>query len=400
MKILCVFGQHNYGNPARGQSYEYSNFLPALRQLGHEVVFFESFNKADYTDFAQLNRRLLESVNDLQPDLVFCVMMGYEIWLETLSSIREAGFRLLHWGTDDSWKYPQFSRFLAPAFDRWVTTSHAAGQRAVQEGHDNFILSQWAADATNLAEPLPAKDCRYPVSFIGSAYGNRRRWIEILKANGIKVACFGYGWPGGTIAADAIPRIIRESVVSLNFGDSGLQFRGLRPYRSRQIKARVFEVPGAGGCLLTQPADYLEDYYRPDQEIAVFHDQTDLIATLQNLLANGEQRDAIAWAGYQRTRANHTYAARFGEILAQMPPIQAKRPIDLKRFDLVARRYQIGQLAHLLRALYVAPFCLLWGKRRGRRAARRLFFECYWRLAGQKTYSVAGWPGRLFYHES
>ena len=400
MKILCVFGQHNYGNPARGQSYEYSNFLPALRQLGHEVEFFESFGRAGHTDFAQLNRALLETVDRLQPDLVFCVLMGYEIWRETLAIIRDAGIRLLHWGTDDSWKYGQFSRFLAPAFDRWVTTSHDAWQRAEREGHGNFILSQWAADATNLAEPLPAKDCRYPVSFIGSAYGNRRQWVDRLKRQGVEVACFGHGWPGGAITADAIPQIIRESVVSLNFGDSGLQFRGLRPYRSRQIKARVFEVPGAGGCLLTQSADYLEDYYRPDQEIAVFHDQTDLIATLQNLLANGAQRDAIAWAGYQRTRANHTYAARFGQILAQLPAIQPRRPIDFASFDLVAQRHRIGRLAHLLRALYVAPFCFLWGKRRGRRAARRLFFECYWRLAGQHSYSVAGWPGRLFYQES
>ena len=44
MKILCVLGEHNYGDPGRGECYEYVNFLPALKSLGHEVVFFESFN--------------------------------------------------------------------------------------------------------------------------------------------------------------------------------------------------------------------------------------------------------------------------------------------------------------------------------------------------------------------
>ena len=117
MRILCVFGQHNYGDPARGQGYEYSNFLPALRNLGHEVEVFDSFSRAIYADFADLNRALLDSVERFRPDLVFCVLMGYEVWLETLSLIRKSGVRLVNWGTDDSWKYDQFSHFVSPAFD-------------------------------------------------------------------------------------------------------------------------------------------------------------------------------------------------------------------------------------------------------------------------------------------
>ena len=45
MRILCVFGRHNYGDPARGEGVEYTHFLPALRTLGHEVEFFESFSR-------------------------------------------------------------------------------------------------------------------------------------------------------------------------------------------------------------------------------------------------------------------------------------------------------------------------------------------------------------------
>jgi len=44
MKTLCVFGQHNYGDPGRGLGYEYTNFIQALKNLGYEVVFFESLN--------------------------------------------------------------------------------------------------------------------------------------------------------------------------------------------------------------------------------------------------------------------------------------------------------------------------------------------------------------------
>ena len=51
MKILCVFGRHNYGDAARGEGVEYSQFLPALRDLGHEVYFLESFARTGHADF-------------------------------------------------------------------------------------------------------------------------------------------------------------------------------------------------------------------------------------------------------------------------------------------------------------------------------------------------------------
>ena len=62
MNILCVFGRHNYGDPSRGEGYEYSNFLPALRTLGHDVHHFESWDRSAQADFAALNTALLDRV--------------------------------------------------------------------------------------------------------------------------------------------------------------------------------------------------------------------------------------------------------------------------------------------------------------------------------------------------
>ncbi|MGV2480248.1 UNVERIFIED_CONTAM: hypothetical protein IGO34_25950, partial [Salmonella enterica subsp. enterica serovar Weltevreden] len=112
---------------------------------GHEVTHFESWNRDAHTDFAALNLALLDQVDSLRPDLVFCVLMAYEVWTETLHAIRGAGIPVLNWGTDDSWKYAQFARFVAPEVDLWVTTSHEARDRAGREGLTNVVLSQWAA---------------------------------------------------------------------------------------------------------------------------------------------------------------------------------------------------------------------------------------------------------------
>lgn len=401
MKILCVFGQHNYGDPRRGEGYEYSNFLPALRALGHEVHFFESWNRDCYSGFETLNRALLESVEQLRPDVLFCVLLGYEVWLETLHMVRDSGTAILNWGTDDSWKYPQFSRYVAAETDLWASTSHEAWRTAHDAGLGQFELTQWAASGSRTHEPLPAGQCRHAVSFVGSAYGNRMEWVERLARHDIAVECFGQGWPSGPVAAEQIPTIYRESVVSLNFGDSGLQWRGLRAYRSRQIKARVFEVPAAGGCLLTETADHLGDYYRTGTEIEIFAGEEELVSRIRALLDNPEKRDAMAWAGYRRTMAEHLYEARFVALLEKC---RAKRrahaPMDFERFAAVAASHHVSASLRGLRAVWVLPFRLIWGAQRGPRAARRALFELYWRLCGARTYSARGLPGRLFYQES
>jgi spore maturation protein CgeB len=105
MKILCVFGQHNYGDPTRGEGYEYTNFIPALHRLGHDVQFLESWNRTCYRNFRELNEALLHIVDESRPDVLLSVMFTYEIWTETWEILRDAGISAtINWTTDDSWK--------------------------------------------------------------------------------------------------------------------------------------------------------------------------------------------------------------------------------------------------------------------------------------------------------
>jgi spore maturation protein CgeB len=406
VKILCVLGEHNYGNPSRGKCYEYVNFFPALRNLGHQVIFFESFDRSGYLDFADLNRKLLDKVQAEQPDIIFFVLLGYEIWLETFELLREGCNAVsINWSTDDSWKYEQFSRFVAPAFDIYATTYPEAIAKSKSDGHSNFVLTQWAASAADLAEPLPSRACRYPVSFVGTCYGNRRELVLALRKQGIDVACFGHGWKNGPVSSEEIPRIMRESVVSLNFGDSAMVLRGVVPARSRQIKARVFEVPGAGGFLMTEGAEDLDRFYRVGEELVVYEGVSDLATKIAYFLGHPDERDRIAMAGHVRTALDHTYDARFRQLLDIAIRIRAARgpvrcAIDFGRFESIRKRYETGLLLRLVKSALLAPCTAVWGPKRGPRAARRFLFEISWRLVGKKTYSAAGWPGRLFYRES
>ena len=409
MKILCVFGRHNYGQESRGTGYEYRHFIPALKNLGHEVAFFDSWDRSAHADFAALNRNLLETVRREQPDTIFCVLMQYEIWTETLDLLRASyPVRILNWGTDDSWKYNQFARYVAPHVDLYSTTYASAIRIAREHGLTNLFRTQWAADSSRLLAPLSARDCRYPVTFVGSAYGNRRKWIDDLRNRGVEVQCFGHGWDSGVLGDAEVASVIRKSVISLNFADSPVQFFGGKARYNRQIKARTFEVPGAGGFLLSEGAEGVEDYYVPDKEVVFFKDIDDLVSRIRYFLERPAERDRIANAGFQRTAAEHVYEKRFSALIQALSSGTADTASRRKdaaetvvaRFEKVAQRHRNNFPMRLIRMLLMGPGILIGGRRRGPRAARRALFEISWRVAGAKVYSAAGWPGRMFYHES
>lgn len=415
MKVLFVCGRHNYGDPQRGLGYEYANMLPAIAELGHECVFFESWDKSAYESFADLNRRLLDKVAQEQPDAVFFVLMNYEIWIETLDAIRQqCGAVAINWAPDDSWKFRQSSRFFLDHVDIHCTTCPTAltMARAATLGAESpsILLTQWAANSAALAAPRAAKDCPISVSFVGTAYGNRRKWISGLRQRGIEVTCFGHGWPGGAISETEVKEVIRNSIVTLNFADSGLLLEAGRLRRSRQIKARTFEVPGAGGFLLTETADRLHEFYEPDTELVAFTDVDDLAAKIRYFLAHPAARDAIAKAAFERTAKSHTYEQRLRTVFAEAERIRTRR-IRQRRMhacsgsadwmtDLARVHTQDSWALRLFKASLLGPARLGFGTGRGPRAARRFLYEVYWRVAGERTYRASGLPGRLFYRES
>jgi spore maturation protein CgeB len=233
-------------------------------------------------------------------------------------------------------------------------------------------------------------------------YGDRAKWIAALRASGIEVSCFGHGTENGVVSAGEIPEIFRTSRISLNFSGAGQGTAG--PGDRRQIKARTFEVPGAGGFLLTEAAPGLDRYFSISREIVTFETLSQLVEKVRYYLDRPDERDAIARAGHARTMAEHIYERRISEILDKLRPLEAKRTqawsLSAEALAPFVEQYRRKGFAEWLRALLVAIFSLFFGKTRGPRAARRFTYELSWRLCGARTYTANGLPGRLFYTES
>jgi spore maturation protein CgeB len=410
MHVLCAFQKYNYGDPNRGLSYETSNFIPTFEKLGYKVDLFDLGARAEYEDFRDLNLAFISYIFRNKPDIVFCAITYYEIWAETFELLKNCTDSIIiNWTSDDSWRYESFSRYVAPFFHIITTTYPEAYRKYFRDGHPNVFLTQWAANPYNLQEPIPADKCSYKVSFIGTAHGNRKKWVAYLKKRGIHVECFGHGWENGPVESYEIPNIIRNSVISLNFSNSALSWEKPIPRRIKQTKARIFEVPGAGGFMLTEKSPGIERFYRIEDEIVTFESGSELVREIKYYLHNHEARDAIAWKGFERTRKENTYDIRLTELVDAA--LDIKKKLNIPASDASITRafteYIDAINAHSNSALL--QLCskgmrglgkVIWGPERGPRAARRAVFEISWRLAGAKTYSASGLPGRMFYDAS
>jgi spore maturation protein CgeB len=344
-----------------------------------------------------LNQALLDCVENHSPDILFCAPLLYEIWLETLAVIeKHTPVKTILWCTDDSWKYREVTRYIGKAYDLVVTTYPHILPYYRRDGILRVVLSQWAADNATLIHPKSADQCRYQVVFVGAAHGDRKDKVRQLEKKGIKVQTFGYGWPSGPVPGELIPQIINNARIALNFSNSR---------RGEQLKARTFEVPGAGGFLMTEAVDGINRYFQPGREIEVVYSIQEMAEKIQYYLQHPDARDLITKKGFERTGKEHLYLHRFEKILdclSIMPKKnvrQSTRP--LRNFlDGAVEKHQAGKGLSLIKQIVVRIMAMIAGKERSEKLARRLFYEIGWRFFGKRIYGAAGWPGRLFYRES
>ena len=380
MRLLYVASKYDYGKPEQGLSYEQCNFLDTFDAMGLETLHFDATASTQTYGPEHTGKRFEEIVRSERPDLTWCCVIRDELPLDAVRNASESGdTRTFNWFTDDHWRFEDYSRAAAPAFNFVSTTALSAVPKYREIGYDTLIKTQWAANPfqyTRMDLPL-----EHDVTFVGQPHGSRHRVILTLREAGLDVATWGRGWPGGRIDQEGMIRVFNQSRINLNLSNASIDHgdlsgeklrdtlaRGLgttlaaaltRPLikqqRKRlrrtpcapdhplanpahdQIKGRDFEVPGCGGFLITGRTSEIERYYEPDREIVIADTMGELIEQCRHYLANDAQRQAIADAALARTLREHTYVHRMCDIfdrvgLPHEPPEQyltGRRPSNV-----------------------------------------------------------------------
>jgi len=330
---------------------------------------------------------LLDQVKKLRPDLIFFAISSYEINIETLIKIKKnQNSLLLNWCSDDEWRFEQHSKLLSKYFDCMITTSEEAKLKYLKLKRYS-ILSHWGCPDEWIGKPIISNRCKYDVSFIGKSYFDRKNIIEFLKLNNIKVKCFGVGWGTKVLKDSEISKIFRLSKISLNFSST----RGFQ----KQLKARVFEVTGSGGFLMTEDSDNLLKFFNTKQ-ISIFKNNHELLKNINKLLNNFELRDKMVFSSSKISK-NYSYSTIIKKIINKIRKTKFKKKAndikfinfkDLNKFEII--------LLKIYKFLSISVLNFFFNNERSIKISRRFLFEIEWRVRKEKTYSQTGWCFNLF----
>ncbi|EKO37512.1 MAG: hypothetical protein B193_3810 [Solidesulfovibrio magneticus str. Maddingley MBC34] len=106
-----------------------------------------------------------------------------------------------------------------------------------------------------------------------------------------------------------LPLFYPQSDVSLNA--TSLQMKGA-------VNQRVFDVPAAGGFVLTDAREQLAALFTPGRETAVYAEPGEIEALARHYLAHPAERERLSRAARERILAEHTYEHRLKELALAM----------------------------------------------------------------------------------
>lgn len=265
-----------------------------------------------------MNRAMLDTFyaahRERPIDAVVGYLSGANTNSETLGEMARGGAAIFNFCLDDKLCFPgrmvdgQFASPAAIAHVVDLNLTSAPGSRVKYAVHGGLSMFFPEAAHPDIHKPFDVP-LEFDVTFVGARYGWRGPFIErlqrLLAPAGIKIHCFGNGWPGGAVTDEDLVKLYSRSRVNLGFAGVGYS-RDLMC-----LKGRDFEVPMSGGLYLTQDNPELSLVFDVGKEILTYTDETDCARIIVEILADPQRADAIRKAGRARALRDHTWEARW-----------------------------------------------------------------------------------------
>lgn len=307
----------------------------ALRELGHEVLFFDT---RDYRlpgvmrqscvwcqrwDVARNSRNLVELARREKPDI--CLVVGGNVAPEAVRELSSLGARTSLWTTDPPHDFKEVIR-SAPAYDR-VFCSGTEAMDILEAKAALQAPAVWLPFACDPGLHCPAEldstdRLRYArdVAFVGSYYPNRAEMLEPLAE--FEPGIWGPYWNrvgkrsplrpfihDQRVAHDEWRKIYTAAqvVVVVHYQD------GITP--CCQASPKLFESLACGAFVLCDEQRDAQSLFRDGEQVVYFRDAEDLYAKVQHYLAHPDERARIAAAGRQETLERHSWRVRMQQFL-------------------------------------------------------------------------------------
>ena len=286
-----------------------SLFVQPLRKVFSEVIVYDMWKSYAEIGVIKSNEEIIDIVSAEHPKYLLWPSMMYEITESTFQKIRKQGTLVVGWFFDDEVRFDNYSRWWIPFLDYCLTTDKEAPKKYEKLGCTAIYALPVSIPKIFIKLDLPLL---YDVTFIGRKFGDRGMWIEQLRKRGINVQAFGKSWSNGYVSIEQMVKIYNASKINLCFVKSyGVNTRP-------QMKDKMFHVCMSGGFLLCEYIQGVEEFFEIDKEIVCFKGLEDATTKIQYYLTHETERLAIAQAGWERAKRDHTQTSMllnvFGKI--------------------------------------------------------------------------------------
>ena len=327
-----------------------SGFIQALRRLCNVAVFLNIEGKYG-TDFSpsaksarsfaeirqandqELLQQIVQAINMGGIDFLLGQMWAHRISKEVLAKVRTMGIPVINISMDDrlpaNWAHKNGIRLgsvgLTPGLDMVLTTSP---ETCLWYGVENCPALFWplASDPKIFA---PAQDAVHDIDvlFIGNKYGMRGEIVRYLENRGVKVDCYGRGWPNGYINAKQMAELSKRARIILGVGTVG------HCPDVYTLKLRDFDALMTGALYLTHRNPDLCRLYREGEEIECYVTPKEAFEKIRFYLDHPDELKRIARNGQQKAISRDTWDKRLLTTFEQLGLLRPVSPNILEHAD-------------------------------------------------------------------
>lgn len=272
-----------------------------------------------------------------RPDLML-VLEGMGFPSEQVNAVRTLGIPAAIWFTDDPY-YTDITPSIARNYDYVFTQDMGCIDFYKRFGNANVHHMPLAANPKVYRPQHVPLGYYKDVSFIGSAFWNRVRFIDQIAKPlaGKKLMISGWWWN----RLSSYRRLASKIKLSnwMNSKETAKHYYGskivMNLHRSpvddsfnsnrRRIQAlsvnpRTFEIAACGAFQLTDVRSDLGSLYTPGVEIVTYQSPSDFVEKMNYYLRNEHKRREIALRGLRRTLLDHTYSKRLRKMFSILFP--------------------------------------------------------------------------------
>ena len=266
-----------------------------VRVLSQNEFFDSQVFHPDLESPADLDRAFLQTISSLEPDYVICIFScapGARISSISLPALNAAkqlttSIWIALWGDLHIKRIALLALRLEYLFEHYWISGSSGGSSLFTKASPSRLPVVKRNDLFFMQTPWVERE--YDVIFYGSAYGERKPFIEALVSSGLKVEIALGGERAKVHSDENYASAMRNAKICVSFARSAA---------CHVTNARAFEALGCGTVLIEQAGVETLRYFDPGREFLMFWDRNHLVAEIRRVLGDETFGRVLAHRGF------------------------------------------------------------------------------------------------------